>query len=127
MASLNDGDAQARLARQTLEHFTAQGEVLTDTRHVLHYFYGDEKCLPPLGEELEHIGYMVRPTSVSPGLVAEIHVITDDAWAEVTMRTMCALAARFGVEYDGWEAAMVRQGPNARRPSWLSRLLGKRS
>jgi hypothetical protein len=127
MTSLNDGDEQARLALQILGHFNAQGEVLTDTRHVLHYFYGDGERLPPLRAELEGMGYSVRPTTGSPGLVAEINAITDEAWAAVTTRTMCALAARFSAEYDGWEAAMVRQGPIGRRANWLSRLLGKRS
>ena len=49
-------------------------------------------------------------------MVAEKHAVTDRAWSESEMKKLCDLANRFGAEYDGWEASMVRQGkamPNA--------------
>ena len=126
MTKTNDGASQASLAHQTLAEFTRRGEALTDARHIIHYFYGEPARLPALQAELEKGGYQVRPTATAPGLIAEINGITDQAWAEVTMRAMCDMANRHGAEYDGWEAAMVRQSVRTSRAgSWFDRLFGR--
>ena len=63
-----------------------------------------------LSRALAEDGFEVRPTATEPGVVAEKHDVTDRAWSESEMKKLCDLANRFGAEYDGWEASMVRQG-----------------
>ena len=61
-------------------------------------------------EALAGQGYVVSPTNTTPGVIAENFAVTDRNWSETEMQKMCDLANRFGAEYDGWEASMVRQG-----------------
>lgn len=104
----NDWSKQVLMNEPIFAVFLENGEDLSDERHVVHYFYdGDTEGL---SKALSDDGYEVRPTATSPGIVAETHAITDRAWSESEMKKLCDLANRFGAEYDGWEASMVRQG-----------------
>ena len=87
---------------------SAASKELSDERHVIHYFYDGD--VDGLSAALSAGGYTVSPTATSPGVIADIHAVTDHAWSETTMKQMCDLANRFDAEYDGWEASMVRQG-----------------
>lgn len=103
----NDWQQQVAMNEHVFEALTSNGEDLSDGRHVIHYFYdGDVDGLKAaLGEQ----GYVVSPTNTSPGVIAENFAVTDRGWSESEMKKMCDLADRFGAEYDGWEASMVRQ------------------
>jgi hypothetical protein len=103
-----EGDRQFRLAKETLALFVERGEDLADERHVIHYMYGGN--WRAMGAALAELGYQVRPTADEDGLVAERWEVTDEEWARRSMHRMCELAEQYGVEYDGWEASMVRQG-----------------
>jgi len=111
MSAKNDPATQFELAKQVLAHFISLDESLTDGRHIIHYFYGEPDTLPGLRTKLEGLGYLVRDTLTSPGLIAETMGVTDEAWAESTMSLMCELADEYDAEYDGWEASTVRQKP----------------
>jgi hypothetical protein len=125
MTEQNDGDKQTRLAHEVLGVFTGKGELLSDERHVIHYFYGGD--VQGLREVLEKQGFGVAPTTTSPGLIADRMDITDLNWANSSMHMMCSLADEFAAEYDGWEASMVRQAAAVPKPaSWTQKLFGKR-
>ena len=115
MAEEWEGDRQFRLAKETLAVFVGQGEDLADERHVIHYMYGGN--WRAMGAALAELGYQVRPTADEDGLVAERWEVTDAEWARRTMHQMCELSEQYGVEYDGWEASMVRQGQDAQAPA----------
>ena len=115
MAEESEGDRQFRLAKETLAVFVEQGEDLTDERHVIHYMYGGN--WRAMGAALGELGYQVRPTVDEDGLVAERREVTDVEWARRAMHQMCELAGQYGVEYDGWEASMVRQKQVAPAPA----------
>jgi hypothetical protein len=103
----NDWQSQVLMNETVFATLTASGEDLSDGRHVIHYFYhGDVDGLKSaLGDD----GYEVSSTNTSPGVIAENFAVTDRNWSESEMKKMCDLANRFGAEYDGWEASMVRQ------------------
>ena len=104
----NDWQSQVLMNETVFAALTSNGEDLSDGRHVIHYFYdGDAEGL---SRALAEDGFEVRPTATEPGVVAEKHDVTDRAWSESEMKKLCDLANRFGAEYDGWEASMVRQG-----------------
>ena len=107
----NDWERQVEMNEPVFATFLAQGEDLSDERHVIHYFYDGD--VDSLSAALTAAGYEVRPTATEPGVVAENHAVTDRDWSTATMKQLCDLANQFGAEYDGWEASMVRQGkPN---------------
>ena len=103
----NDWQSQVQMNEGVFSALTSNGEDLSDGRHVIHYFYdGDVDGLKAaLGEQ----GYVVSSTNTQPGVIAENFAVTDRDWSESEMKKMCELADRFGAEYDGWEASMVRQ------------------
>src|SRR5687767_6921194 len=103
----NDWEKQVLMNEPMFATFLTQGEDLSDERHVIHYFYGGD--VDGLSAALAEQGYEVRPTETEPGVVAENHAVTDRDWSAATMKQLCDLANRFGAEYDGWEASMVRQ------------------
>ena len=104
----NDWSRQMLMNEPIFAVFLEKGEDLSDERHVIHYFYDGD--VAGLSKALADEGYEVRETATEPGVVAENHAVTDRNWSEAEMKKMCDLANRFGAEYDGWEAAMVRQG-----------------
>ena len=104
----NDWQQQVLSNESVFAALTSHGENLSDGRHVIHYFYDGD--VEGLGAALGEDGYVVSPTSTSPGVIAENFAVTDRGWSESEMKKMCDLANRFGAEYDGWEASMVRQG-----------------
>ena len=106
----NDWNAQVASNEPVFETLISHGEDLSDTRHVIHYFYDGD--VDGLSKALSDEGYTVRPTATSPGVIAENHAVTDRAWSESEMKRMCDFANRFGAEYDGWEGSMERQGKN---------------
>ena len=104
----NDWTKQMLMNQPLFATFLESGEDLSDERHVVHYFYDGD--FDGLSKALAEQGYEVRPTATEPGVVAENYAVTDNAWSESEMKKLCDLANRFGAEYDGWEASMVRQG-----------------
>ena len=122
----NDWEKQVAMNEPIFATFLASGEDLSDERHVIHYFYDGD--VEGLSSALSAEGYTVNPTATSPGVVAENHAVTDRAWSEATMKHLCDLANRFGAEYDGWEASMVRQAEEVpdEKPGFLSKLFGKK-
>ncbi|WP_294121043.1 ribonuclease E inhibitor RraB [Sphingomonas sp.] len=104
----NDWQQQVLMNEAVFSALTSNGEDLSDGRHVIHYFYDGD--VNGLKEVLGNDGYVVSSTQASPGVIAEIFAVTDRNWSESEMKKMCDLANRFGAEYDGWEASMVRQG-----------------
>ena len=128
---MSENAKQVELARATLRVFEERGEDMGDVRHVVHYFYGGN--FSALGATLSELGYAVRPTVNEDGIVAERHEAIGEAWRTSTLAHLCELADTYGVEYDGWEAAMTRQSapppdnPRGGKPtSWLSKLLGNK-
>jgi hypothetical protein len=108
MEVVDEPSRQSELAIETLKIFEQNGEVLTDERHTIHYFYdGDHVAL---GDALRELGFTVRPTVDNDGVVAERVDVTDEKWRVETLTALSDLANRFDSEYDGWEAAMMRQG-----------------
>ena len=103
----NDWQQQMAMNEHVFEALTSNGEDLSDGRHVIHYFYDGD--VDGLREALGGQGYVVSPTNTAPGVIAENFAVTDREWSESEMKNMCELADRFGAEYDGWEASMVRQ------------------
>lgn len=104
----NDWEQQVEMNEPVFAALTGAGEDLSDERHVIHYFYDGD--VDGLAQALAAEGYEVRPTTTSPGVIAENHAVTDRDWSTATMKRMCELANQFGAEYDGWEGSMVRQG-----------------
>ena len=104
----NDWQQQVLMNEAVFSTLTSNGESLSDGRHVIHYFYDGD--VEGLSRALSEQGFVTRPTATSPGVIAENFAVTDRAWSESEMQRMCDLANRFGAEYDGWEASMVRQG-----------------
>ena len=118
MSRFNDPIEQAARARELLDVFLDHGEVLSDRRHVIHFFYGEEGRIDSLAADLAQLGYEARVTPgdrdhpdgpFEPGVTAETWAVTDRAWADEEMDRLCAIANEHGVVYDGWEAEMVRQ------------------
>jgi len=128
---VNGNQKQIELARETLKVFSDRGENLSDIRHVVHYFYGGN--FDALGSSLAELGYSVRPTVNSDGIVAERHEAIGEEWRTTTLANLCELADTYNVEYDGWEASMERQQPNPpneprnQRASLLSKIFGKKN
>ena len=103
----NDWQQQVLMNEAVFSTLTSNGEDLSDGRHVIHYFYDGD--VDGLKEALAGEGYVVSPTNTTTGVIAENFAVTDRGWSESEMKKMCDLANRFGAEYDGWEASMVRQ------------------
>ena len=104
----NDWQKQVLMNEPIFAALEGAGEDLSDPRHVIHYFYDGD--VDGLSAALKEQGFEIRPTATSPGVIAETHAATSREWSEAEMQRMCELANRFGAEYDGWEASMVRQG-----------------
>ena len=104
----NDWQKQVEMNEPVFAALRGAGEDMSDTRHVIHYFYDGD--VDGLSAALAAEGYETRPTATSPGVIAENHAVTDEAWSQSEMQKLCELANRFGAEYDGWEGSMVRQG-----------------
>jgi hypothetical protein len=102
-----DNAKQVELAKETLKVFKDNGEDMSDVRHVVHYFYGGN--FSGLGAALGELGYDVRNTVNDDGIVAERHEAIGEEWRTTTLSALCELADAYDVEYDGWEASMVRQ------------------
>jgi hypothetical protein len=103
----NDWAQQVASNRPLFEEFLSSGEDLSDGRHVIHFFNGGN--LDGLAKALSGKGYVVSIGDDPPGVIAENFAVTDLAWSESEMKLMCDLGNEFDAEYDGWEAALVRQ------------------
>jgi Regulator of ribonuclease activity B len=118
---------QVELAKQTLAVFRDSGEDFSDVRHVVHYFYGGN--FAALRSALVELGYDVQDAVNHDGVVAERHEAIGEEWRTTTLVGLAELADAYGVEYDGWEASMTRQGePDVPKQSggWFSKVLGKK-
>ncbi len=104
---VNEPSKQSELAIETLQLFVEHGEVLSDERHTIHYFYNGDHV--GLGKALSDLGYSMRPTVNNDGVIAEAIEVTDQVWRVKTLTAPSVLANDYGSEYDGWEAAMTRQ------------------
>jgi Regulator of ribonuclease activity B len=124
-------DAEAKIAgaRQTLEYIAGLGEDLSKPRHVMYFFYGED--IRPIKAELEtlgfdtyysgdveyagiverHIslkkqGYEVERLESAQCVVAERQETIGECWRTTTLREMHELAARHGLDLDGWQASL---------------------
>ncbi|ATP18907.1 ribonuclease E inhibitor RraB [Sphingobium yanoikuyae] len=118
---------QIELAKETLNVFADRGEDFGDARHVLHFMDGGN--FEALGASLRELGYAVKPTVNADGIIAERHEAIGEEWRTTTLAALCDLCDSYGVEYDGWEAAMMRQPP-APEPSkpigFFPKIFGKK-
>jgi Regulator of ribonuclease activity B len=128
---VTDNLNQAELAIETLKLFTDNGEDMSEIRHVLHYFYDGN--FEALGNALGELGYSIRPTVDNDGVIAERDEAIGEEWRTTTLIHLCKLANSYGVEYDGWEAAMTglpkadEENQSSRQSSgWLSKIFGKK-
>ncbi|MEL6876726.1 MAG: ribonuclease E inhibitor RraB [Pseudomonadota bacterium] len=105
---VNDPNQQSEMAKETFRLFEENGVNLSDERHTIHYFYDGD--FEGLAAALSKLGYTVRPTANNDGVIAEAIEVTNEEWRINTLRALSELANEYGVEYDGWEAAMTKQG-----------------
>ena len=126
--ALSDNRNQIELAKDTLNIFADRGEDFSDVRHVLHFMYGGN--FEALAASLRELGYAVKPTVNADGIIAERHETIGEEWRVTTLTALCDLCDAYGVEYDGWEAAMTRQPstpPEDLKPSgFFSKIFGKK-
>lgn len=122
---------QVELAKQVLAMFVENGEDMSESRHVIHYFYDGN--FEALGASLKELGYQVRPTIDDDGVVAERYDVICEDWRTTTLYHLSELADNYGVNYDGWEAAMkhpeqpLTRKEESNRSNWFSKLFGKKS
>ncbi|MEQ1725921.1 MAG: ribonuclease E inhibitor RraB [Sphingopyxis sp.] len=123
---------QVEMASETLRVFEEHGENFDDVRHVIHFFYGGN--FQALSASLSELGYEVKPTVDNDGVVAERYEAIGEEWRTSTLVHLCELADSYQVEYDGWEAEMMRQPavPPANssgkdKSSWLSKIFGNKN
>ena len=127
-----DNAKQVELAKETLKTFLDHGEDMTDIRHVVHYFYGGN--FGALGDALTELGYQVRNTVNDDGVVAERHEAIGEEWRTTTLQGLCELADTYSVDYDGWEASMVRRKSDPKvaiktekQGNWFAKFIGKKN
>jgi len=96
-------------ASQILGLLQENGEILTDERPVILYFFGEQVDLNRLKADKALSGYNLRDGVETQMLIAEGVAVTDEEWAVVTAHDMVMLARKYGVDYDGWEAGTTRQ------------------
>ncbi len=113
----HDGD------RQVLAVLAAQGSDLSKPAHTIHYLYF--KTLEAAGaaaQELRTAGYQIRRVDKAPpkslwnrifgprqfSCIVETQAVPSESAVFATTDQMNALAARFGGQYDGWEASIER-------------------
>lgn len=101
---MNDNLAQVELAKETLGVLVDQGANLSETRHVIHFFYGGD--FDALARQLAELGYDIFSTVENDGVIAERFEVIGEEWRTTTLAHLCEMADMFGVEYDGWEASV---------------------
>jgi hypothetical protein len=74
------------------------------------FFSADsEKSLTALDAGLHELGFATRPSRATPGLVATIDAVVNDAWLRGMMPKVCKLATHLGVDFDGWDSGPAPQ------------------
>jgi hypothetical protein len=100
-----------------LDELRKRGDTLTALRHTLAYFYlfaddqrSAELTLNPMAQRLLLSGWAIVDLRAD-ALIVEGQRAVDPASLNVMIEEMEALASEFGVEFDGWECAIVGGGP----------------
>ena len=114
---MSDLDKVSRPAdRALLEQLNQHGDDLSAVRHTLVFFCradGDqrdgERVFSPLAERLIAAGWSIY-TLHADGVSGEAQKRVDPVSINQISADMEALASEFGVEYDGWECAIVSGG-----------------
>lgn len=95
----------------------ARGDPLTAPRHTLAFFYlfkGDKRSaeltLNPMAQRLIASGWSVVDLRAD-ALIVEADRAVDAANLDVMIGEMEALASEFGVDFDGWECAVLGDEP----------------
>lgn len=108
------------------------GDLGATPRKTDFWFYGERERLQGLASELEGLGYMLDHWIEEPiGIVlTKVTAVDFGAFREISPELLAA-ANRRGVEYDGWETFVLKQGSpepeltSAAEPkSFLSKLFG---
>lgn len=103
-----------------LDQLRAAGDPLVKPRNVRAYLYLKENTrdgaatLAALRRQAEARGWAVRE-AFAPGLILSRQTAVDPATLARIVAELVELSETFGVEFDGWECALVR-------PSRLSQL-----
>jgi hypothetical protein len=116
---MTDHDAD----RQLLAVMKSHGANLTKPAHTIHYLYFKSlEAANSAAEQLQAAGYQNIRTHRAPikslwkrwfgpkqfSCIAETHVVPREADVFATTDHMNALAAKFGGQYDGWEASIEK-------------------
>ena len=96
----------------TLQQLAKAGGNLEKPTDIVNYLYlPDERLAEAAGAELRHAGYSVEVRHAATGsnwlALARIDLVPSTANIQLVRERFEALAAKFGGEYDGWEAAVT--------------------
>jgi hypothetical protein len=96
-----------------LDELRKRGDTLTAPRHTLAYFYlfaddqrSAELTLNPMAQRLLSSGWAIVDLRAD-ALIVEGQRAVDPTNLNAMIDEMEALASEFGVEFDGWECAIV--------------------
>jgi hypothetical protein len=107
--------------RQVLAQMAAHGADLSKAAHTIHYLYFKSMdAANSAAEELRSAGYQNLDVHRAPvtsiwkrlfgpkefSCIAETHAVPEESAVFATTDHMNALAAKYGGEYDGWEASI---------------------
>lgn len=107
-----DSSEPAEGDRLVLEQLVAMGADLSNSRHVVHYFYFPNDVARDAAEsQLRLKGYRTRhgvqaPAPNPKSLIAERHGLVDGKTIEEERFIFTAIAEAGNGEYDGWEAQL---------------------
>jgi hypothetical protein len=104
--------------REVLKNAVAHGDDLTQPRHTLLYFYPLEDDDRSGGATFDSVITGAEKFGLTPsrndddGLILEGHVMVDPDSINALMKWAENAADRAGVNFDGWECAIVQGKPN---------------
>jgi hypothetical protein len=109
--------------RQVLAAMAAHGADMSKAAHTVHYLYFKSlEAANSAASELRAAGYQNLNVHLTPktsiwkllfgpkeySCVAESHAVPEESRVFATTDRMNALAAKYGGQYDGWEASIER-------------------
>jgi hypothetical protein len=99
--------------RALLEQLERQGDDMSAARHTLVFFYrrkderrDSELVLNPVAQRLQTAGWAICGLDAD-GVIAEAQRFVDPDTVNRLSEEMEAIAAEFGVDFDGWECAVI--------------------
>jgi hypothetical protein len=102
--------------RAILEELAKRGDALTEPRHVIVFFFrfeddarSAEAVCNPLAQRLISLGWTVSGLEADAVIVESERRVDPDSVNDMA-EIMEAVAHEFGVDFDGWECALVAQG-----------------